>query len=113
MPTIPGARRLAGRGISIDLLEVATIKPIDVQGLADSARKTGRVLTVEEHTVHGGLGGAVAEVVCRHAPAAMRFVGIQDTFAESGPYDALLLKYGISVERIGSEAMQLMAPGRG
>lgn len=110
---IEAAGRLAGRGVSVDLLEVATIKPIDVQCLADSARKTGRVLTVEEHTVHGGLGGAVAEVVGRHAPALMRFVGIGDTFAESGPYDALLVKYGVSVERIESEAMQIMASGRG
>ena len=110
---IEAAGRLAGRGVSVDLLEVATIKPIDVQCLADSARKTGRVLTVEEHTVHGGLGGAVSEVVGRHAPALMRFVGIGDTFAESGPYDALLVKYGVSVERIESEAMQIMASGRG
>ena len=110
---IETAERLAGRGVSVDLLEVATIKPIDVRGLVDSARKTGRVLTVEEHTVLGGLGGAVAEVLCRHAPAAMRFVGIQDTFAESGAYDALLLKYGISVERIESEAMQIMTSMRG
>ena len=110
---IEAAGRLAGRGVSVDLLEVATIKPIDVQCLADSARKTGRVLTVEEHTVHGGLGGAVAEVVGRHAPALMRFVGIGDTFAESGPYYALLVKYGVSVERIESEAMQIMASGRG
>jgi len=110
---IEAAGRLAGRGVSVDLLEVATIKPIDVQCLADSSRKTGRVLTVEEHTVHGGLGGAVAEVVGRHAPALMRFVGIGDTFAESGPYYALLVKYGVSVERIESEAMQIMASGRG
>jgi transketolase len=110
---IEAAGRLAMRGVSVDLLEVSTIKPIDVQTLADSARKTGRVLTVEEHTVHGGLGGAVAEVVGRHAPARMRFVGIQDTFAESGAYDALLGKYGVSIERIESEAMQIMSSGRG
>ena len=110
---IEAAGRLAMRGVSVDLLEVSTIKPIDVRTLADSARKTGRVLTVEEHTVHGGLGGAVAEVVGRHAPARMRFVGIQDTFAESGAYDALLGKYGISIERIESEAMQIMSSGRG
>jgi transketolase len=110
---IEAAERLAGRGVSVDLLEVSTIKPIDAQCLADSAKKTGRVLTVEEHTVQGGLGGAVAEVLCRHAPAPMRFVGIADTFAESGAYDALLRKYGVSIERIESEAMQLMAPGRG
>lgn len=109
---IEAADRLARRGVAVDLLEVATIKPIDVQALVDSVRKTGRVLTVEEHTVCGGLGGAVAEVVGQHAPARMRLVGIQDTFTESGAYDALLRKYGISVERIESEAMLLLASDR-
>ena len=106
------AERLAEREISVDLLEVATIKPIDVETLVDSVRKTGRVLTVEEHSVHGGLGGAVAEVVCQHAPARMRMVGVQDTFTESGAYDALLRKYGISADRIESEAMQLRSAER-
>lgn len=105
---IEAADRLARRGVAVDLLEIASIKPMDVRTLVDSARKTGRVLTVEEHTVRGGLGGAVAEVLGQHAPARMRLVGIQDTFTESGAYDALLRKYGISVECIESEAMMLV-----
>ena len=77
-----------------------------------SARKTGKVLTVEEHTIHGGLGSAVAEVLARRAPARMGMIGIQDTFTESGDYHALLRKYGISVERIESEAMRLLTQER-
>jgi transketolase len=109
---IEAADRLARRGVAVDLLEVATIKPIDASALVASARKTGRVLTVEEHTVCGGLGGAVAEVLGQHAPARMKLIGIQDTFTESGAYDALLRKYGISLERIESEAMALLVSDR-
>jgi transketolase len=109
---IEAADRLAQRGVAVDLLEVSTIKPIDTEALAVSARKTGKVLTVEEHTIHGGLGSAVAEVLSQRAPARMGMIGIQDTFAESGDYHALLRKYGISVERIESEAMRLLNPER-
>ncbi len=109
---IEAADRLAKRGIAVDLLEVSTIKPIDAEALAASARKTGKVLTVEEHTIHGGLGSAVAEVLSQHAPARMGMIGIEDKFTESGDYSALLRKYGISVERIESEAMRLLTPER-
>jgi transketolase len=105
---IEAADRLSQRGISVDLLEVATIKPIDAPALTRSARKTGKVLTIEEHNIYGGLGGAVAEVLARHAPVPMGFIGIQDTYTESGPYMDLLRKYGISVERIESEALRLL-----
>ena len=107
---IEATDRLAQRGVSVDLLEVSTIKPIDAEALAVSARKTGKVLTVEEHTIHGGLGSAVAEVLSQRAPARMGLIGIEDKFTESGAYDALLRKYGISVERIESEAMRLLTP---
>jgi transketolase len=109
---IETADRLAQRGVAVDLLEVSTIKPIDAEALAVSACKTGKVLTVEEHTIHGGLGSAIAEVLSQRAPARMGMIGIQDTFAESGDYNALLRKYGISVERIESEAMRLLTPER-
>jgi transketolase len=105
---IEAADRLAARGIAVDLLEVSTLKPIDAAGLAASARKTGRVLTVEEHTIVGGLGSAVAEALAQSAPAALRMIGIQDTFTESGDYTALLRKYGISADHIETGAMQLV-----
>jgi transketolase len=109
---IEAADRLARRGVTVDLIEIATIKPIDTVALTSSARKTGKVLAVEEHSVQGGMGSAVAEVLSQLAPARMRLIGIQDTFAESGAYDALLRKYGISVERIEAEAMLLLAADR-
>jgi transketolase len=105
---IDATNLLAQRGISVDLLEVATIKPIDVESLVSSARKTRKVLTIEEHTTHGGLGGAIAETLAKSAPAQMRMIGIQDTFTESGEYSALLRKYGISADHIESEAIQLV-----
>jgi len=105
---IEAADRLAPRGLSVDLLEVSTIKPIDAETLVASARKTGKVVTVEEHTIYGGLGSAVAEVLSQHAPARMSMIGIEDKFTESGDYNALLRKNGISTDHIESEAMRLI-----
>jgi transketolase len=103
------AGRLAKDGIEVDILALASVKPIDEQALAASAAKTGLVLAVEEHTIFGGLGGAVAEAVAKHVPARMDFIGVQDRFTESGPYDALMKKYGISVEAIVKKAKGLVA----
>ena len=105
---LEAAEQLAKEGISADLLALATVKPIDEAALAASAAKTGRVLAVEEHTIYGGFGGAVAEAVARHAPAKMDFIGVRDRFTESGPYDALLKKYGISAEAIVAKAKALV-----
>jgi hypothetical protein len=80
------------------------VKPIDAAALAASASKTGAVLAVEEHNIYGGFGGAVAEALAKHSPARMDFIGVQDRFTESGPYDALMKKYGISVEAIVAKA---------
>jgi len=104
---VEAAERLAGEGISADLLEVSTVKPIDTAALAASARKTGRVLTVEEHTILGGMGSAVAEALARRAPAEMRFLGIEDKFPESGAYMALMSKYGLSADHIVAAARQI------
>jgi transketolase len=105
---IEAADRLAGHGISVDLLEISSIKPMDIETLSASARKTRKVLTIEEHTTIGGLGSAVAETLAKHAPSEMRMIGIQDVFTESGEYSALLRKYGISTDNIEAEAMQLI-----
>jgi transketolase len=106
---LEAAERLARAGIEVDLLAVATVKPIDAPALAASAAKTGAVLTVEEHNVVGGFGGAVAEALGKYAPARMEFIGVQDRFTESGPYDALMQKYGISVDAIVAKAQALVA----
>jgi transketolase len=106
---IEAAGRLAAAGISADLLEVSTIKPIDTETLLASARKTRRVLTVEEHSVCGGLGGAIAEAVCAHCVATIEILGIQDRFGESGDYMALLGKHGISAGNIEGRARAIVA----
>jgi transketolase len=105
---LEAADRLAGGGIRADVLEVSTVKPLDEAALANSVRKTGRVLTVEEHSVIGGLGSAVAETLGRLAPAPMDCIGVPDCFPESGPYLELLRKFGISTGEIESRARRLV-----
>ncbi len=105
---LEAAEHLARQGVSVDLLEISTIKPLDRETLVRSASKTGRVLTVEEHNIYGGLGGAAAEALARHCPVKMDFVGVQDCFTESGPYDELMAKYGISTAAIIEKARGLL-----
>ncbi len=96
------AEMLADRGISAHVLHVPTIKPIDVASVVAAAERTGFVITVEEHTIVGGLGGAVAETLAEHAPTPMRRHGFLDTFLESGPDDLLLEKYRLSSTQVAS-----------
>lgn len=106
---VDAAEQLASEGISVDLLEISTLKPLDTETLVESVSKTGKILTVEEHSVYGGLGSAVAEVLSRECPAKMDYIGLEDTFAESGPYTELLAKYGISQRSIEQKAKALLA----
>jgi transketolase len=106
---LAAADELARGGVQADVLEVSTLKPLDAEALVASARKTGRVLTVEEHSVIGGLGGAVAECLGRQHPVPLDYVGVADCFAESGEYGALLAKYGISPAAIRDKALGLLA----
>jgi transketolase len=99
-PVIEATRELRREGVSVRVVEMHTIKPLDTEMLERCARETGAIVTVEEHSVVGGLGGAVAERLCEHAPVPMVRVGIQDTFAESGPYAELMEKYGLSARCI-------------
>jgi transketolase len=96
---LEAAEILAKEGVSVHLVHVPTIKPLDIEAIVTAARKTGRVVTTEEHTIIGGLGGAVAETLGEHAPLPMKRHGLQDVFGESGPDDALVDKYGISPEK--------------
>lgn len=105
---IEAADRLAESGICVDLLEVSTLKPIDAEALVASARKTGKVLTVEEHSIYGGLRSAVAETLGERCPVAISCIGIQDRFAESGDYVELLHKYGISANHIETRAREVV-----
>ena len=99
---------LETRGLSVELLNISTIKPIDKETLIRSANKTKRVLTVEEHSVIGGLGSAVAEVLGKECPTKIDYIGINDTYTETGGYDELLKKHHISAEQIIEKAINLM-----
>jgi transketolase len=105
---LEAAERLAGQGVQARVLDMHTVKPLDDEAVAKAARDTGRIVTAEEHLLHGGLGSAVAMSVARQRPVPMRFVGIKDTFAESGPPEALLAKYGLTYTDIVREARELV-----
>ncbi len=94
------ARELEEEKIGTVVLNCSTIKPIDDKKIVELAKKIGAVVTVEEHQVEGGLGGAVAEVLAKRAPTPIEFIGMQDTFGESGAPAALIEKYGMGVKDI-------------
>ena len=91
---------LAADGISAEIINIHTIKPIDRELVVKSATKTGKVVTVEEHSIIGGLGSAVAEVLSEEAPTKMYRIGVRDVFGESGPALELLHKYELDAEGI-------------
>lgn len=105
---IEATEKLATEGISVDLIEVPCLKPLDTDTLVESVARTGRILTVEEHNIIGGLAGAVAEALGKAHPTRMDYVGVDDRFAESGDYIDLMAKYGISTDAIVQKAKALL-----
>jgi transketolase len=105
---LEAADLLAARGISARVVNIHTIKPIDIELLTACARETGAIVTAEEHNVVGGLGGAVAEVLARRCPVPMECVGIEDRFTESGDYEQLLAKYGLSTAHVVAGAERVL-----
>ncbi len=103
------AEALKGEGISARVVNMATIKPIDRDILIDSAKKTGALVTAEEHSVLGGLGGAVTEVICETVPVPVLRVGVEDVFGKSGPAVELLHIYGLDAAHIAEKAKQAVA----
>jgi len=97
---LEAARHLAEKGISVDLINMHTIKPLDEAAIISSLKKTGCVVTAEEHQANGGLGDSVAQVAAQHCPVPQEYVAVQDTFGESGKPNDLLTKYGLSTEHI-------------
>lgn len=100
---------LAQEGISARVVNIHTIKPIDREIIAKAARETGAVVTAEEHNVIGGLGSAVAEVLCEECPVPMARVGMQDTYGHSGTVPALLEAYGLTPAKIVEAAKATVA----
>lgn len=102
------AKKLAEQNISVRVINLHTIKPIDENAVVKAARECGAVVTAEEHQVHGGMGSAVSEVLVQHYPVPMRFVGVQDKFGESGKGIELLKHYGLSSEFISNAVKQVV-----
>lgn len=94
------AEKLAADGISAEVVNICTIKPLDEEIIIQSAKKTGKVVTVEEHSIIGGLGSAVCDCLCAKLPTPVKKVGMQDVFGESGSAAALVAKYGLDAEGV-------------
>ena len=94
------AEQLAAEGIHARVINIHTIKPLDEEIILNSAKKTGKVVTVEEHSVIGGLGSAVCDCLCAHYPVPVKKVGMQDVFGESGSAAALVEKYGLDAKGV-------------
>ena len=97
---LEAAKLLAADGVDAEVINIHTIKPLDEELVAASAVKTGKVVTVEEHSVIGGLGSAVCDALCEKAPVRVMKIGINDRFGESGPGAELVKKYGLDAESI-------------
>jgi transketolase len=106
---VEAARTLEAEGISVDLINIHTIKPLDEKAIIDSVSKTGAVVTAEEHQIIGGLGSRVAQTLASHHPAPIEFVGVNDSFGESGTPDQLMKKYGLEAVNIYQAAKKAIA----
>lgn len=104
--TLKAAEILAEKGVSAEVLHMHTVKPIDSEAIAESARKTGAVVTVEEHSILNGLGSAVAESLCEKYPVPLRRVGTKDVFGLSGTMDELMDYFGLRAEPIAATALE-------
>ncbi len=103
------AEVLSDEGVEVGVLHVPTIKPIDADAIVAFARSVPRLLTCEEHSIYGGLGGVVAEVLADHYPMRIERIGLMDVDGESGPNDELLRKYGLSAEHIARRVRRVAA----
>jgi len=107
-PALEAAELLKAEGISAQVINMGSIKPIDVDAIEEAAIKTGAIVTAEEHSIIGGLGGAVAEVLCEVAPVPMERVGIKDVFGQSGKVAPLMEKYGLTAKDIVAAAKKVI-----
>jgi len=104
---LEAAKELEKKGISAKVLDMHTIKPLDVEAVKDCVEKIGKIVTVEDHNILNGLGSAVCEVVAEMGKGKVKRIGVQDQFGESAPYQRLLEKNGITVENIVKTAAEL------
>ena len=105
---ILAAKQLEADGISAEILNIHTIKPLDTELIVNSAKKTGKVVTIEEHSVIGGLGSAVCEALSEVMPTPVKRIGVQDVFGESGPAAELLAKYRLDAQGIYEQVKEYL-----
>ena len=105
---LEAAEMLAADGISAEVINICTIKPLDEELIVKSAKKTGKVVTAEEHSVIGGLGSAVCDALCKSYPVPVKKIGMQDTFGESGSAAALVEKYQLDGKGIYAQVKEFM-----
>jgi len=106
---LEAAELLSAEGYRVTVINMATLKPLDTEAIIRAARDTGALVTAEEHSIIGGLGSAVAEVVAENNPVPLRRVGIPDVFGESGSPDLLLTKYGLTASNLVTAVKQVIA----
>ncbi len=106
---IEAGKALSARGISAEVINIHTIKPLDENQVIQSVRKTSCAVTAEEHQVFGGLGDAVSQTVARHHPVPVELVGVNDRFGESGKPDELMKKFGLSASNIEEAALRAIS----
>ena len=106
--SLEAAEKLAADGIEAKVINIHTIKPLDEDLIVAAAKETGKVVTVEEHSIIGGLGGAVCECLAEKAPVPVKRIGVNDRFGESGPAVALLEKYGLDGEGIYKQVKEFV-----
>lgn len=106
---IKAAEELSSKGISAEVINIHTIKPLDEKTILKSAAKTKAVVTAEEHMLNGGLGESIAQVLAKNNPTPIEFVAVNDTFGESGKPDELLVKYGLDTPNIVAAAQKVVS----
>lgn len=107
--SLKAAEELEAEGYSVEVINIHTIKPLDEEAILKSAQKTGKVLTAEEHQMHGGLGDSVAQLLARKLPTPMEMIAVNDSFGESGKPEELFEKYGLSSKDIVAKAKRLLS----
>jgi len=105
---IKAAQILKEKGIHADVINMHTIKPLDTDAVLESAARTGKVVTAEEHQRLGGLGGSVSQVLAENNPTPMRMVAVDDSFGESGTPTQLMDKYGLNADAIVTKTLELL-----
>ncbi len=107
--SIEAIQILEAQGVSVELINMHTIKPLDVQAILKSVGKTGCVVTAEEHMANGGLGDSVAQVLAQHMPSPQEYVAVNDSFGESGTPMELMTKYGIDTQNVVDAALKAIS----